>query len=117
MRAIPPSHMLQALEALASKFGWVLYTPGNHELWLRQRDVGLQHSLQKLEAVWEICARLGVHTSPTRVGRGLWLVPLLSWHHASFDQEPDLPGPSLSKLASADYLACRWPLELLGGRA
>lgn len=28
----------EALGCLASKFGAVFYTPGNHELWIRERD-------------------------------------------------------------------------------
>ena len=63
--------VLQALSALAGKFGWVFFTPGNHELWLRQGDVGLEHSLQKLELVLDLCARLGVHTRPLRIGRSV----------------------------------------------
>ncbi len=45
----------------------------------------------KLHRLEELCASLGVHTRPTRVG-GVWLVPLLSWYHASFDAEPDIEG-------------------------
>ncbi|GAB4819405.1 hypothetical protein N2152v2_006451 [Parachlorella kessleri] len=105
----------EALSALAGKFGWVFFTPGNHELWLRRGDVGVEDSLQKLELVLELCSRLGVHTQPLRIGRHRWVVPLLSWHHASFDQEPDMPDmPATPKLATADYIACRWPPGLSG---
>ena len=47
--------------------------------------------------------------------RYLWVVPLLSWHHASFDQEPDMPDmPAMPRLATADYIACRWPSGMSG---
>jgi hypothetical protein len=68
----------EALGCLASKFGAVFYTPGNHELWIRERDraAGIMDSHAKLRRVLELCASLGVHTSPRRLGN-LWLAPLL----------------------------------------
>ena len=51
---------------------------------------------------------------PERVG-GLWIVPLLSWHHASFDTEPDVPTAHRQSMAAfADYGACRWPESIAG---
>ncbi|CAM9576601.1 unnamed protein product, partial [Phaeothamnion confervicola] len=44
----------------------------------------------------------------------LWLVPLLSWYHASWDREPDLP-PELQYRNGdflrrwGDFRRCRWP--------
>lgn len=86
------------------------------QVWLRQQDVGLQSSLAKLQAVEGVCAALDVRTAPARIGAGLWVVPIVSWHHRSFDQEPDIPGiPPVSRLTIADYAACRWPRSMLGG--
>ena len=46
---------------------------------------------------------------------GLWIVPLLSWHHASFDREPEVPAARRHSLAAfADYGACRWPASIAG---
>lgn len=45
----------------------------------------------KLGAVQALCARLGVHTAPARVG-GVWIFPLYSWYSADWDREPDVPG-------------------------
>jgi len=45
----------------------------------------------KLRRLEELCETLGVRTRPARVG-GVWVVPLLSWYHASFDAEPDIEG-------------------------
>lgn len=37
-------------------------------------------------------------------------MPLLSWHHSSWDTEPDIRGvPHVSALSIADYGACSWP--------
>lgn len=107
----------QALGCLASKFAAVFYTPGNHELWIREKDraSGLMDSRAKLARVLELCQRLGVHTQPRRLGN-LWLAPLFSWHHKSFDCEPDIPGvPPASAWTIADYGACRWPRSVPGG--
>ena len=38
-----------------------------------------------------ICDELGVHTAPWHVG-GVWVVPIYSWYHQSWDTEPDVPG-------------------------
>ena len=67
-----------------------------------------------------LCARLGVLTQPALVGGGgggsdatpVWVVPLLSWHHASFDTEPDLTVidvPPVHKVMT-DFQACKWPV-------
>ncbi|GAQ86517.1 hypothetical protein KFL_002940030 [Klebsormidium nitens] len=42
---------------------------------------------------------------------GVWVVPILSWHHISFDTEPDIPGyniPPIEKVAK-DHKVCKWP--------
>jgi hypothetical protein len=45
-----------------------------------------------------LCNELGVHTEPLRVS-GVWIAPIYSWYHASFDREPDLPGaPAVEKV-------------------
>lgn len=55
--------------------------------------------MQKLAAMLDLCSAIGVHTSPRMITSdasdprsGVWVVPVLSWHHASFDTEPDIPG-------------------------
>lgn len=82
-----------ALALLAQRFALVFYCVGNHELWLRGADraAGVQDSTDKLRRVLDICARLGVATSPRRLGN-LWVVPMHSWHHCSFDPDPDIAG-------------------------
>lgn len=45
----------------------------------------------------DLCKELGVLTEPARIG-GVWIAPIYSWYHASFDREPDLPGaPAVEK--------------------
>ncbi|PSC74940.1 Metallo-dependent [Micractinium conductrix] len=108
----------EALTVLTARFGAVFYTPGNHELWVRERDraAGVHDSLTKLRLIWEACARLGVHTRPRCLGGSLWIVPVLSWHHRSFDSEPDIPGvPPVSAWTVGDYASCQWPPSVPGG--
>lgn len=75
------------------------------------RNGTAQDSLQKLRLVLQLCKELGIRTSPARLGN-LCIVPLLSWHHSSWDTEPDILGvPHVSALSIADYGACSWPQD------
>lgn len=103
----------ETLEALSSAFADVFFCPGNHELWVESGDSF--DSLGKHERVRELCAELGVHTAPKRLGgengRPFWVVPTLSYHHAAFDTEPDIDHievPPYSRVMS-DFRRCRWP--------
>lgn len=117
----------ETLKILQSKFGAVTYTPGNHDLWIdadREGAGGLKYgitdSVQKLTNLLLLCDDIGIETGPMRIGsndKGLWVVPLLSWHHQSFDTEPDIDPdawgriPSVERLV-ADYRRARWPSPL-----
>lgn len=105
------------LRTLAQKFDAVFFTPGNHDLWLDSEDQGMD-SIDKLHRLTEMCDELGVHTTPARIGvhggNSIWVCPLLSWHHKSFDEEPDLLGwdiPSVEQ-SMVDYQACHFPQPL-----
>lgn len=72
----------QSLELFRSVFGHVAFVPGNHELWIIQkdRDSGIGDSLQKLDRILLLCDLLGVHTRPFNPFKGVRIVPLLSWY-------------------------------------
>lgn len=73
------------------------------------RNGTAENSLQKLHLILQLCLELGIYTSPAKLG-GLCIYPLLSWHHSSWDTEPDIQGvPHVSALSIADYGACSWP--------
>ncbi|KAL7532744.1 hypothetical protein ACHAWF_004225 [Thalassiosira exigua] len=102
---------------------------------------GCETSLDKLVKILELCDEEEVHFGPVRCGdrasrsddvnnssgsvggerdggvdgRGLWVIPLLSWHAPSFDVEPDVEGwagiPPARKVV-ADYRRTRWPYPL-----
>ena len=93
----------RTLELLRSKFAQVLYTPGNHELWVRG---DWRNSLQKLEQLLELCDSLDVLIRPTEVA-GFWVVPLLSWYDDSLGHNGTA---DLAELEGwGDFHFCKWP--------
>eukprot|EP00913_Durusdinium_trenchii_P026339 g24715.t1 len=99
------------LQTLVHKFADVFFVPGNHDLWTGDD----MDSLGKLLEIFTLCKRLGIHTVAKRIGtpeQGCWVCPILSWHHQSWDPEPDLEGwdlPTDPALCMADFSRCRFP--------
>ena len=91
------------LQLLRSKFKRLLFTPGNHELWVRSEDYD---SIEKLRRVLQLCAELNVATSPVRF-KDFWVVPLFSWYDGVFD--PALQNERTARQAWADFHFCTWP--------
>jgi len=59
-----------------------------------------------------LCQKLGIQTAPQKIDDKVWIAPLQSWHHKSFDTDPDIPDiPAASRFTIADYAACAWPEE------
>ena len=53
----------------------------------------------KLEVLQQICKEEGIYTQPKQLD-GLWVAPIISWYHASWDREPDIPGaPAIEKVS------------------
>jgi|ERR1051325_6836009 hypothetical protein len=90
---------------LRSRFRYLLFTPGNHELWVRDAEYD---SIEKLRRVLELCAELEVSTSPVRFEE-FWVVPLFSWYDGVFD--PELKNERSARQAWADFHFCKWPSE------
>ena len=89
------------LNALRERFRFVVYVPGNHELWVRP-DNGTD-SLRKFAAVQQLASDCGVHVGPLHLDR-VSLVPVLGWYDYSFGT------PSEELLERwADYQMCSWP--------
>ena len=58
----------------------------------------------------------GTSTRRDGTGTAVWIVPVLAWHHASFDTEPDIPEeiknvPPPEKVMR-DFRLCSWPEPL-----
>ena len=67
------------------------------------REGDTRTSLDKLDEINRLCKELGVDTAPACV-ENVWLVPISSWYHASFDRYTSLSFVhtlSLSHLADA----------------
>lgn len=84
------------LVLLRSKFRQLLFTPGNHELWVRGEDI---NSLEKFQLILDLCDELDIATKPIRLDN-LWVVPLFSWYDGVY--EPEMR-------AWADFHFCKWP--------
>ena len=95
--------------------------------WSLQHGSAHPDSMTRYEELKQICQRLGVHTRPRKLpcesehGSGVWVVPILSWYHQSFDTEPDLVLPAGARLAKpivpvekgcSDFLFCKWPASV-----
>jgi predicted phosphodiesterase len=90
-----------ALERLRRRFHSVVYVPGNHELWVADRQKG--SSVEKFHQVQALARGCGVHTEPLDL-EAVSIVPLLAWYDHSYDE----PGEELLQRWS-DYHLCFWP--------
>jgi len=90
------------LGALAKRFKKVLFTPGNHDLWVIREDREM-NSLQKFDDVRAVVELSGASMQAFRE-RGVSIIPLLGWYDYSFGE----PSEELRSMWM-DYRACRWP--------
>jgi hypothetical protein len=104
----------RTLQIFLERFRDVFFVPGNHELWIRDREHS--NSVQKFQDVLRLCQSLGVHTAPEVIGFGqdrVCIVPLFSWYARpgegsdSLYRERDIEEPAESLWAD-DYLV-KWP--------
>lgn len=94
----------RTLSLLRSRFKMVLYTPGNHELWVRNEKYD---SIEKLFRILTLCHHLDIQTTPTKVNN-IWVIPLFSWYDLEFDSGPE--GNELD--GWADFHFCKWPQDI-----
>ncbi len=90
------------LGALTKRFKKVLFTPGNHDLWVIRED-RKKDSLQKFDEIRVVVESSGASMLAFRE-RGLSIIPLLAWYDYSFGE----PSQELRSMWM-DYRACRWP--------
>jgi len=113
----------EALAVLKARFDEVIFAAGNHELWLRPKPLQKltgpdgRTSLDRLAEVHQVCAEVGVRTSPLWVvcgeERDVLLAPLNSWYHESWDREPELPNSDENGMEIwTDMHLCKWPPHL-----
>jgi len=112
----------RALRLFKEKFDHVFYCYGNHETWAKvsikadEQIAQYSDSFEKLDALRKLCDELGVITTPQLI-EGVWVVPVLGWYHADWDQEPPLQAPAGKFLDrdpppperfATDTHACKW---------
>ena len=127
--ATSPDTLRSSFRRMRRAYEYVFFTPGNHDVWVTCKSA--PDSLAKYRNILQMCSDEGVHTRPVRlrppsgVMPSVWIVPLASWHHASWDREPPLqppPGMALAiepraRHASSDGACCVWPAPLEHGSA
>jgi Icc-related predicted phosphoesterase len=112
----------RTLELFASSYGYCFFCLGNHELWTRKSERGQYDSIEKLYKIQDLCSELGIFTAPKKIPlsdngdsdgevEGVWIVPIWSWYHAEWDQEPDIPGALPIERVMMDFHACTWTSE------
>jgi len=90
------------LITLVKRFKKVLFTPGNHDLWVVREDREM-NSLQKFDEVRAVVESSGASMQAFRE-LDLSIIPLLAWYDYSFGE----PSEELRSMWM-DYRACRWP--------
>jgi len=102
-----------------TKFKYVFYVPGNHELWVgKSTESGFKDSVDKFHKIIALCNDIGVHTQPFKIGepdkQQVWVVPLFSWYNENLE-EPNNNSKSNNNNATqsgvgwSDFFMCRWP--------
>jgi UDP-2,3-diacylglucosamine pyrophosphatase LpxH len=107
------------LASLQRTFKNVWFCPGNHDLWVRKSKTAGNSSssissLEKMEILLQLCSEMGIHTKPGFAG-GAVIAPILSWHHKSWDTEPEVTcwdGIAPADESIMDYVFCAWPEHL-----
>ncbi len=94
----------ETLLLLRGKFRQLLFTPGNHELWVRGAEI---NSLEKLQLILDLCSELDISTKPLRIG-DFWVVPLFSWYDGIFKPER-VKEEKAARQVWADFHFCKWP--------
>jgi predicted phosphodiesterase len=115
------THELALLESffreLVSRFAYVSFVPGNHDLWIAKSDTA-PTSVAKFEEILALCARCGVGTDPhllttteDGVQKNVWIVPLFSWYHEDFDDDVSTLHEPIEYWN--DFKMCIWPDQVL----
>lgn len=102
-----------SFDILKRKFLHVFFVPGNHDLWLLRTS--FLSSLEKFDAILEVCGSQGVRTRPARFpasSGGVVIVPLFSWYSTPEEGQDSLflnkPGEDPSLEAWSDTHFVKW---------
>lgn len=97
----------RGLTALKCKFRRVFYTVGNLEMHIHPNEyTRYPDSISKLLDIFKACDELGVDIFPAPIWEGFYVVPLISWYNADFDENDPFPDPN-----NHPDKACKWPMD------
>ena len=102
-----------ALRTVAGKFGTVVWTPGNHELWTRRKDPVPLRGQARYLALVELCRSLGILTpeDPYPVWHGpggpVTIAPVFLLYDYTFRPDGALTKEDGLKLAYEKGIICR----------
>lgn len=97
--------LTETLTTLAYKFQWVVFVPGNHEVWVHRSR--FNNSLEKFYWVLKTANELGVITERVTLN-GIDVVPLYSWYDYSF-----APLNEQLEESWSDFKLCHWPMPVI----
>jgi len=124
--------LAKVFRTLKSKFREVFFVPGNHELWVRDKDQSTD-SLAKFYNVLVVCDQTGVRYMPKKIkvvpkgggqAENVWIVPLFSWYATPEEDAQDSlyvkpqhqENVELMYNMWMDNKMCQWP-QLPGGQS
>lgn len=93
----------ETLSLLRSKFSQVFFVPGNHDLWILNKNY---NSIEKLMTLLKLCDSLDIQVRPAKINH-LWIVPLFSWYNAEFAGQLQIDTSELE--GWMDFYLCKWP--------
>lgn len=107
--------LAKTLTLLSKKFQTVFFVPGNHDLWIRNKE--LKDSLEKFGLILNICTELGIAVEPRIINSSgsayVLIQPLFSWYTKPEEGKDSLflekPGEDPSLSMWADNKAIKWP--------
>jgi len=102
----------------------IFFVWGNHEAWVggdEDDSLGLETSLDKIDAIKDVCHQLGVHVQHRLVGATnaypVWITPIEGWYDATLtlDGCEDLC-TNFAVWPWTDFVRCAWPgSDILNG--
>ncbi len=105
---------------LKQRFAYLFFTPGNHDLWIRNE--GWQDSIEKFERIYTFCEQNAVFMSPQTLKAHkeavIRIVPLHSWYTTPEQGADSLyipkPGEDESNRMWSDNYFVNWPDSFKG---
>jgi len=97
--------LARALITFKAKFRRVFYVPGNYEMGVAG-ETKYPDSMAKLLSIFDLCDELDVDIFPAAACQGVFIVPLLSWYNAEFDEKDPYP-----EFFDQTDKHCRWPID------